>query len=45
MDQAGDFESDQGIGEAVDSVDAGGVLESESVLTEQGSLEGEALGA
>jgi hypothetical protein len=44
MDQAGDFESDQGIGEAVDSVDAGRVLEAETVLTQQGRLEGEALG-
>lgn len=36
MDQAGDFEGGEGIGETVEGVDAGGVLESETVLTEQG---------
>jgi hypothetical protein len=44
MDQAGDFESGEGLGETVEVVDPGGVLEAEAVLTEQGGLEGEALG-
>ena len=44
MDQAGDFEGGEGIGEAVEVVDPGGVLEAEAVLTEQGGLERQALG-
>jgi hypothetical protein len=44
MDQEGDFEGSQGVGEAVETVVAGGVLESKAVLTKQGGLEGEALG-
>jgi hypothetical protein len=44
VDQAGDFEGRQGIGEAVEVVDPGGVQEAETVLTEQGGLEHQALG-
>jgi hypothetical protein len=44
VDQAGDFEGGEGIREAVEVVDLGGVLEAEAVLTQQGGLERQALG-
>lgn len=44
MDQAGDFEGGEEIGEAVEVVDPGGLVEAETVLAEQGGLEREALG-
>jgi hypothetical protein len=43
MDEAGDFDGGEGIGEVVEVVDPGGVLEAETVLTPQGSLKSEAL--
>jgi hypothetical protein len=44
VDQAGDFERGEGIREAVKVVDPGGGVEAETVLTEQGGLERQALG-
>jgi hypothetical protein len=44
MDQASDFKGGLGIREAVEVVDPGGVLEAETVLTQQGGLERQASG-
>lgn len=44
MYQAGDFEGGEGNREAVEVVNPGGVLEAETVLTEQGGLERQPLG-
>jgi len=44
VDQAGYFEGRKGIGEAVEVVDPGRVLEAETVLTQQGGLKRQALG-
>ena len=44
VDEAGDLEGGQGFGEAFETMDAGGIGQREAVLTQEGGLEGEALG-